>query len=263
MKHVGSFISKMAVYGLACLVTSLITSVQAADGFARVQTLRGKAQYSEGGEWKVLTVGKVLRQGAVIQTAANSSVDLFLKDNGPVVRVTADTILGLDKLFFEETGGEVVIDTRLDLRNGRILGNVKKMAAASNYQVKIPTGTVGIRGTDYDISTSGIVRVITGAVRIQYTTTAGPQEVIVTAGNTFTPPTTPGGTGTVAPTSPQDAQNAQIEWIHVQEMVVRIDPSGNLPPPVIGPIIVTPIAPPAIEQPLSPTTGEPTGGGGR
>jgi hypothetical protein len=258
MKHVGSFISKLAVYGLACLVTSLITSVQAADGFARVQSLRGQAQYSEGGQWKTLTVGKVLRQGATIQTAANSSVDLWLRHNGPVVRVTSDTILGLDKLFLEETGGETVIDTRLDLRNGRILGNVKKMAAASNYQVKIPTGTVGIRGTDYDISTTGVVTVLNGAVRIQYTENGVLKEVIVNAGNTFTPPQTPTGTATVAETTPENKASSQVEWVHVQEIVSRIDPiTYDLAPP----ITVTPLPPPVapvIEQPLSPTTGEPT-----
>jgi hypothetical protein len=86
--------------------------------------------------------------------------------------VTADTLLGLDKLLFENTGADTVIETRLDLKNGRILGNVKKMAATSVYEVKIPTGTVGIRGTEYDISTTGRVYVESGSVLVHYTDTA-------------------------------------------------------------------------------------------
>jgi hypothetical protein len=172
MKYVGSIFTKLTAISVALAVT-LVVSVQAQSqqGTATVRAIKGSAEYAEGGAWQKLSVGKVLKPGAMIKTASDSQVDLFLKDNGPVVRVTADTLLGIDKLLFENTGADTVIETRLDLKNGRILGNVKKMAATSVYEVKIPTGTVGIRGTEYDISTAGRVYVETGSVLVHYTDT--------------------------------------------------------------------------------------------
>jgi hypothetical protein len=54
---------------------------------------------------------------------------------------------------------------------------VKKMSAASKYEVKIPSGVAGIRGTVYDISAEGVVRVSSGSVVLAY---VGPDGVVVT-----------------------------------------------------------------------------------
>ena len=59
-------------------------------------------------------------------------------------------------------------DTSLDLKAGRILGTVKKMSAASQYEVKIPNGVAGIRGTIYNISADGVLSVISGTVVLAY-----------------------------------------------------------------------------------------------
>src|SRR5688572_1719539 len=134
MRPVGA-LSK--VFGFALAVAAFIStaSVQAAptQNQAVVRGVRGSASYtSDGGaDWKKLSVGTKLHQNSVIRTAPGSTVDLFLGVNGPVVRVTESTTMGIDKLTMDSTGAETVIETQLDLRNGRILGNVKKLAAAS------------------------------------------------------------------------------------------------------------------------------------
>ncbi|MFN7141636.1 MAG: FecR domain-containing protein, partial [Limisphaerales bacterium] len=79
-----------------------------------------------------------------------STVDLFI--NNSVIRITPDTTFGLTKALVTETGADTVTDTELYLKSGRILGNVKKLAAASKYQIKTPNGVTGIRGTEFDIS---------------------------------------------------------------------------------------------------------------
>jgi len=229
MKHVGNYFSKAAVYGVALVITSLMVSVQAQpkQGTAVVRAIVGSADYSDNGQtWQKLSVNRVLKTGAVIKTAAMSHVDLFLKQNGPVVRVTADTMLGLDSLLFEDTGTDTVIETRLDLRNGRIQGNVKKLAAASKYEVKIPTGTVGIRGTLYDISASGIASCMQGSFVVLMPTQTQP--FTVNAGQTFMPAVTPGGTPTIVP-SPTTGPNAPV-----------LPPTILPPGPVVPPIVVTP-----------------------
>lgn len=183
MKQVGLF-SKFLACAVALGSLWFADSAQAAPGRAVVRAVRGSADFSDGsGSWKKMRVGSLLRQGAVIRTAPESSVDLFLDMNGPVVRVTESTQVGLDRLTFEETGVETVIDTGIDLKEGRILGNVKKMAQASKYEVKTPNGVAGIRGTEYDISASGKVLVISGSVVVL----SGGQTFVVNAGEMFDP----------------------------------------------------------------------------
>lgn len=243
MKNLGSLMFKLAAGGVALVVSAMLGSAQAQqEGTVTVTSVRGSAQYSDaGGSWMPLKVGKVLKAGAVVKTAADSQVDLFLKQNGPVVRVTADTTLGLDKMLFDDTGAETVVETQLNLVNGRILGNVKKLAAASRYDVKVPTGTVGIRGTEYDISASGVVHVVTGEVLVTYISPAGKVTTMsVKEGEWFIPPTDAAGVPTIQNTPPTG-------W------------SPEPMPPVIGPgpEVVTPIGGivKPIEVPVSPIVG--------
>ena len=78
-------------------------------------------------------------------------MDVFLGVNGPTLRVTADTTVALDSLSYTGSGDDAVIETKLDLEDVRILGEVRKISAASKYEVKTPTGVAGIRSTKYDI----------------------------------------------------------------------------------------------------------------
>jgi hypothetical protein len=71
----------------------------------------------------------------------------------------------------------VVTETQLDLKAGHIFGTVKKMSAASKYEVKIPNGVAGIRGTTYDISAEGVIKVLAGSVVLAY---VGPDGTVVT-----------------------------------------------------------------------------------
>jgi len=131
-------------------------------GKAVVRALRnGHATCSlDGVKWERLKIGQRLPEGAAIKTDKTCVVDLFLGANGPVVRVTPDSQLVLKKLQFAQTEDETVIWTDLDLVAGRILAAVKKLAAASRYQVTTPRGvTLLVKGTQFDISTRERVRI--------------------------------------------------------------------------------------------------------
>jgi hypothetical protein len=172
-------------------------AAQSADGTAKVIRLKGDARYTIGNNvWEPLTVGTELRAGTVIQTSTESGsfVDLVLGDTGAstprsatfqpyipnsmdsssltyapssgqnIIRVWQNSVLGIDKVSSVQTGADQVTDTQLDLKAGRITGSVKKMSAASKYEVKLPTGVAGIRGTVYDITADGSIRVLVGSV---------------------------------------------------------------------------------------------------
>jgi hypothetical protein len=142
---------------------------------------------TDGRTWQTLHQGDILKPGAVIRTAEKSLVDVVLGEQGTaggnfqgpnllnmpggggggagagggggggggasdtekanIVRIFQSTVLGVDKLTVERTGVDEVSDTQLDLRAGQIMANVKKLSAQSKYEIKVPNGVAGIRGS--------------------------------------------------------------------------------------------------------------------
>ncbi len=190
--------TKMLVNWLvACAVAfAMVTSAQAAERMGKVVKIKGSARYSTGNNfWQPLSVGTLLKAGALVQTAKDSFLDIALTESDVVlpptasgvgagggkrptatqdlVRLSEDSVLAIDKLTVVNTGAEKVTETQLDLRSGRILGSVKKMAAASRFEVRVPNGVAGIRGTLFAISADGVVSVGIGQVVISWTKADG------------------------------------------------------------------------------------------
>jgi hypothetical protein len=185
-------------------MVTTIAAQTAVQSTAKVVRIKGNARFTTGNNvWQPLRVGAKLKAGTVIQTASEGSyVDLVLGNEeasastavnmggssmvaaaGPppgsgsappsagdqnIVRVFENSTLAIDKLTTMETGADTVSETQLDLQRGRIFGNVKKMSAASKYEVKLPNGVAGIRGTIYTLSAVGVVQVLVGSVVIAY-----------------------------------------------------------------------------------------------
>lgn len=198
----------------AVLTLTLISDANAQSGKQRtgkVVRIKGDARYSTGNKiWQPLKVGTILRSGTVVQTAANSFADVVLNEEGAaaavgmvalptsaaaasaasgggggkglpapdqdVVRILDDTYLVFDSLTATATGADTVTETLLDLKKGTIFASVKKQAAASRFEVKIPNGVAGIRGTYTLISASGLVGCLTGSVVVAFTNPSGDVE---------------------------------------------------------------------------------------
>ncbi|MGH8023704.1 MAG: FecR domain-containing protein, partial [Limisphaerales bacterium] len=180
----------------------------------------------DGHTWHPLVVGKILGQGAVIETAADSSCDLvlsgtpvpFAKSNSSaisssalamapdpnirgfvaakpmaqqnVIRMSADTMLAIDKLTVIDTGADTVSDTELDLRAGKIFTSVKKMSASSKYVIKLPNGVAGIRGSSGMLAANGSAEWLHGEIVISFIGSSGqPHVVVVHGGFEYNPQT--------------------------------------------------------------------------
>jgi hypothetical protein len=230
MKKMNSMARSFLVGALALAITGIVASAKAEsiDQVITVLKVKGAARYSvDNKTWQTIHKGDVLKQGAVIQTAEESSVDLGTSDSATsslgaqpvssslppsaswsyggdglsatsgagsqpnILHVFESSVVSIDKLTAERTGVDVVSDTQIDLRAGRILGDVKKLSAASRYEVKIPNGVAGIRGTTYTVAANGTVYCLSGSVIISYVYTdgSGPHTATVTvpAGQSFNP----------------------------------------------------------------------------
>lgn len=203
---------------LALAMVSSLSAQNVVQGKARVVRIGGHARFTTGNNvWQPLHVGDVVKPGTVIQTENKEGafVDLVLGDGSGslgfassggggaasaavtpiayrpsaeqnVVRIWQNSALGIDKLTSTDTGADVVTETQLDLRAGRVLGTVKKMNSASKYEIKLPNGVAGIRGTFYDITSDGVVRVSSGSVVLAYMAADGTVTTkVVVAGQQF------------------------------------------------------------------------------
>jgi len=200
MKRIQSVFQRLAVCVLAIAMVTSVAAQSGAPGAAKVVRIKGAARYTTGNNvWLPLKTGALLKQGTLIQTSSErgSFVDLVLGDGQApiaqpttmagearsrsytpnadqnIVRLFENTVLKVDALTSMETGAGTVSETQLDLQRGRIFGNVKKMSAASRYEVKLPNGVAGIRGTIYTLSAEGVVQVLVGSVVIAYVAADG------------------------------------------------------------------------------------------
>lgn len=168
---------------------------------AKVIRMKGFARYTTGHfVWQPIKVGTVLQSGVVIQTSADagSYLDLVLGDSSATVpqpriyqphisdsmaswktsfrptaeqnalRIWGDSALAINKLNAVQTGADLVSETELDLKRGRITANVKKLSAASRYEVKFGNGIARVRGTVFDIRATGFVKVFVGSVVVAW-----------------------------------------------------------------------------------------------
>jgi hypothetical protein len=227
MKLIQTFVSTaicVAVLAFAAAVNAQTVT----QGIATVVRIQGGARYSSGGSgWLPLSVGKTLGANDVVQTGADSTVDLVLSDKAVrvgmqsglgspiggainiaglpvtplhfgsgqaapeqnIIRLQADTMLSIDKFSYSQTGADTVSDTELNLTKGKIFGNVKKISAASEFIVKMPTGVAGIRGTAVIFDAEGGATVLQGSAVISEIVNNVPTTITLTAGQSYDPQT--------------------------------------------------------------------------
>jgi FecR protein len=191
MKLANKTLTWLAVGAVSLVLVANAEAQTAKLRTGKVVRIKGAARYSTGNNvWQPLKVGAVLKSGAIVQTAQDSYVDVVLNEESSapavsvkatgksassssapkspsptsaaarsvdqdVVRVLEDSVLSFDRLTAVDTGADRVTETELDLRTGAIFCAVKKQAAASRFEIKIPNGVAGIRGTYVYASAKG------------------------------------------------------------------------------------------------------------
>jgi hypothetical protein len=193
MKRIAFFASRLTGLTAGLLIVVLAsqdTAGASSQGVAKIIRVTGLARYSTDNlSWQTVKVGDILKPGSLIQTSDHAVVDVRLgereaKGAQPIpneirlyvpeepaaneVRIFANSVLGIDRLTVGQTGLDSMEETQLDLRAGRIMGHVKKLASVSLYEVKFPTGVMGVRGTIYMLASSGLVSVLAGSVLLSY-----------------------------------------------------------------------------------------------
>jgi hypothetical protein len=272
MKETQSILNSLVACGVALAMVSTLAAQSVDQSAAKVVRMKGAVRYSTGNNnWQDLKIGDVVRPGTVIQTAADSRVDLVMGDvNAPpartimpsdmlsylpmseqnMVRIWENTLLGVDKLTEMRTGMEVVTETQLDLKAGHITGSVKKMSAASKYEVKLPNGVAGIKGTIYDCYAEGIIKVTEGSAVVAYSGANGaPATQVIMSMQSFDI-----RTGTLSTLSDADKSTVDAIMKQMQAGLFIGPPNANvgLRPPEVPLVPIVYIQPIPVQQVIPP-----------
>jgi hypothetical protein len=251
MKHIRLMIVA-AVCGVALLFIARANAQDVKQGVVTIVRIHGDATFTtdSGATWQPLKLGAILQPGAVIKTAPDATVDIVLGQTPVavsqgggvginnagayaaglpptsamsstvavqqnVIRMLGGTELAIDTLTFSNTGAETTSDTELDLKSGKIFGNVKKISAMSKYEIKTPVGVAGIRGTSFSLGSDGSVICTEGSVVIAATVMINGVATLVTVtvdqGEEFNPANySPSAPVTTISGDITDAINAQL-----------------------------------------------------
>jgi hypothetical protein len=202
MKTKHSLLNRLAACGVALAMASSLSAQTPIQGAGKVVRINGRAHYTTDGgvTFVMLHVGDLIKPGAIIQTSKEEGayVDIVLggeelsetmglpptiltpADYNPavppigmgyhpasasqnVVRVFANTALSIKALSSMDTGAGTVTNTELDLKAGHIFGTVKKLSAGSRYEITMPSGVAGIRGSTYNAIAPGTLQMASGS----------------------------------------------------------------------------------------------------
>jgi hypothetical protein len=149
-----------------------VAAAEAADpaGNVIVRKIVGAARCNPGAAWRELGVGDELRPGTVVRTGKESHVELEFPELGITVSLLEDSTVSLNKLNSEKTRGEVVCNHELELKAGRMEAVIRRLAATSKFEVKVPEGVIGVRraGTRFSFAADCALSVDRGAVVLVY-----------------------------------------------------------------------------------------------
>jgi hypothetical protein len=144
-----AYLAVLAVVGISSLQSAEPGSIE---GTAMVRTVKGRATYTTpDGSSHVLTAGTELAAGSTIHTGPNTFVYVSVNGLASAVRIAAESTITIERMSRTGATREGNTDTGLSLQVGSIVGQVKKLAADSRYEIKTPHGVAGIRGTDFAV----------------------------------------------------------------------------------------------------------------
>ncbi len=154
---------------------------------ATVRAVRGQAQFERnpGGEQGSIVVGMSFPEGTLFTTDAGSQLDLFLGPHSGMLRLTGSSQVFLKTLRDSKIEEKPVVETVIELRKGRVLGNVKRLPPPSRYKILVTPGYFASFDSRYDISDFGRISILEGTGQIYY----GEQKQDLKAGQTYDPAT--------------------------------------------------------------------------
>ena len=140
---------------LAIIPLLFLSGLSAKPVSSVVRNVSGTVEYAEPGsnDFRTLRRGMRLEKGCTIRTGPNSTAILRVTP-GAAMRVSPDTTVVLDEMFYNEENGEVKTRrAQVNLKEGTVSSLLKKKEASqTDFRIKTPQGAAAARGTFYGVT---------------------------------------------------------------------------------------------------------------
>lgn len=113
-----------------------------------VKNVTGEAWVSTGSQRTRAQVGTTVYLGSQLKTAKNGAMGVTFKDN-TLMSFGPDTELTVDEYLFAPNEGKLKLGARLDKGSLNYVSGVIAKLKPDAVNVKTPTGTIGVRGTQF------------------------------------------------------------------------------------------------------------------
>ena len=123
-------------------------SAWAAEAIGFVKTVEGQATVTTGEQKIDAQVGTPLAQGSVLRTGADGTLGVTFKDN-TVMSFGPDTELTVDEYLYAPSQGKLKLGTKLSKGTLNYVSGVIPKLQPDAVSVRPPTGTIGVRGTQF------------------------------------------------------------------------------------------------------------------
>ncbi|MFW5770200.1 MAG: PQQ-binding-like beta-propeller repeat protein [Spirochaetota bacterium] len=135
-------------------------------GSAMCTFVVGEATLQRDGATRELTPGTDAHPGDIVITGQDSMVDLEIPGRFRM-RIREGSRIRLSALHVKENGN---LDVNGNMKNGRVLLSIKKLARGDSAYIHTPTSVAGVRGTTFSVAVDSkknvTVKVLEGKVRL-------------------------------------------------------------------------------------------------
>jgi hypothetical protein len=153
---------KRAVFVSFLIVAASLAQAAVVDGVGIITTMTGSGEVVTSVGAVPMVVGSKSKQGDTVLTRADSKADLMFS-NGIKLMLQPETTLtltllkqvegtilppSLDNKSQKELGASL---TEVEVINGKVVGDVKKLASESVFTLKTPVGVISIKGTVFSV----------------------------------------------------------------------------------------------------------------
>ena len=142
-------IRKLALSAAILMLASMpLLSHAQAQTVGSVKTVTGDAWVSTAGQRVKAQVGTTVYLGSQLKTAKTGAMGVTFKDN-TLMSFGPDTEMTVDEYLFAPLEGNLKLNARLDRGSLNYVSGVIAKLRPDAVNVKTPTGTIGVRGTQF------------------------------------------------------------------------------------------------------------------
>lgn len=139
---------KLRHAAICLLITSALSAWADEAPIGYVKTLSGEASITTGKNKVAAQLGTPLFQGSQLKTGHKSSLGVTFKDD-TVMSFGSDTELTVDEYLYAPSQGKLKLGSSLAKGSMNYVSGVIAKLQPDAVSVKTPTGTIGVRGTQF------------------------------------------------------------------------------------------------------------------